>query len=195
MEKGKIHIDDIYKGAFSNYKMKTSSYHWNNIYKKITQKQFYKFSLNKFNIFYLSSIILTLIFSLSIFIDHFLLTKNEENPFKTEKVKFNIDTSIVKTIYIRDTIFYEIPVARQVNIIAPESNQLMAKKIETFIDTTKKNQNFYQDSVKLDEKQDNKKSLNIIYRTIEKKDTVIIYKNRGENENKKSSIFGRKKAD
>lgn len=191
MMKKHQHIDDLYKDNFSNYSITPVSNHWENVYKKASKKIFFKPDYKKFNFIYAFLIASTFIISLSVFIDYFFINDNLITPFNSQQIVF--DSSIVNTIYIRDTIYHRIALKNNykkgiyidtAEIIDSYLNKIKIEEIKSLEFICKK-----PDTAEYKSQSSKQKNISIIYKTIEKKDTVILYKEKPGVTEKIKGIF------
>ena len=195
MIKDEQHIDILFTDNFSNYKIKPSGDHWESIYQKANKKLFFKPNFKKFNFIYSFLITSSFIFTLSIFIDYFYINDPVIQPTNSHHNINLFDSSIVKTVYIRDTIIHKVAIKNtEQNIYIDTTdiinNYLNNRDINQMSEINKlEYSNEIEDSVKNEIQSKKEKNINIIYRTIEKTDTVILYKEKPDVIGKRRSVF------
>jgi len=185
------HIDNLYKNTFANYKIAPNLNHWDSVYKIASKKNFFKPNYKNFNFIYAFLITSTFAFSLSIFIDYFFLNNDAIIPSNSLNIIY--DSSLIKTIYVRDTIYHQVAINKdEEKILLIDTAQIIDSylnnnKINNINSIEKISAKTYNTENEIQIKKE--KNINVIYKTIEKKDTVVLYKEKPIVSGKKKGIF------
>lgn len=79
MSKEYRNIGELYKERFEEFECPGDSSDWNELAYKLDKKEFFKFNISRFNIYYSSLIVITFILSVCVFVRHTILMEEDNN--------------------------------------------------------------------------------------------------------------------